>query len=275
MFPAASCARPDRQEQAPDAVSAPSAGVKPRFILEPGREPIWFELGEEGPLWIAGPGEASLAEFRPWPLARYVAGMLVRGNRLSLGVNREGFLILVFPEDAGPDTAPAGDGALSVRLYRAAEPYWDSYTVAALLEYRGDTAALLYRDDFFIDSGAVLPEKRVWRTVAGELRLLPVELPVFAPFPAREGWDLDLLRLGKDGFWYYRGIRKNLNPPEISYFRTKDLDILGEPSTSGVFRNATVPYTIEDAPFPLDRILEKARAQYGGTTVAAASSPDG
>jgi hypothetical protein len=195
--------------------------------------------------------------------------MLVRDGRLILAVNRDGFLGFL----PGQPDAPAG----SLSMYRSAEPLrWEDYTIAAFFEFRGIPAALLYRDDFFVDSGAALPRTRVWGFEAEEA--LPVELsiPAFAPLSAGDGWDIETLRQGRDGLWYYRGVKKDIPQREIRYLRTADLAVAGEFCSTGVFRNAAVPYTKDKAPFVLHLALEEAERRYGGegTRVAAVVSPD-
>jgi hypothetical protein len=156
---------------------------------------------------------------------------------------------------------------------------WNLYTVASLFMYRGTPAALLYRDDFFLPDEAetpVLPPVRVWGLSTDFQKMEETEIPVFAVLPQAEGWDVDTLSLGRDGLWYYRGLRKGDSRPddalsEVRYFRTWDLSVPGEPSSAGVFRSAMSPYTEKDMPPPIRAVLEEAEhAAEGGEILAAA-----
>jgi hypothetical protein len=232
-------------------------------IIRPGAVPLWFELGPEGPRRIAHPAEASPEPFLPWPQARYIAGMSPEEGRLVLAVNREGFLVWV----------PGAEGAALYRVSGGAS--WEPYTVAALFRFEGKATVLLSRNDFFIDSGAELPAPRVWTLEPESLLLAAREPPAFSPVPVGEGWDLETLRQGPDGFWYFRGVQKDAPRPEIRYFRTPDLGRAGEASSAGLFRTASSPYTRESAPQPLRAVLEAAAAWAGKEKdpIAAVVSP--
>jgi hypothetical protein len=236
-------------------------------IVKSGEAPLWFEFTAGGPALIPGPAEASEEPFVPWPQARYAAGFAVDGEgRLVMAVNRDGFLAWEVREDG-------------LGLYRVAKPEaWDPYTAASLFMYRGIPAALLCRDDFFPREEAetpVSPEVRVWGLGADLLAMEETEIPAFAALPPAEGWNLDSLSLGRDGLWYYRGVRRG-DSPEIRYFRTWDLAVPGDFSSAGVFRNAMTPYTESDMPLPIRAALEEAGHLTGDgkTLVAAVVSPD-
>jgi hypothetical protein len=183
-----------------------------------------------------------------------------------MAVNRDGFLAW----------EPREDG---LGLYRiAGGEAWDPYTAASLFMYRDMPAALLYGDDFFPPEGAEppdIPAVRVWGLRADLLAMEETEIPAFAALPPAEGWDLDTLSLGRDGLWYYRGVRGGASP-EIRYFRARDLGVPGESSSVGVFRNAMSSYTERDMPLPIRAALEEAErsAGDGKTPVAAVVSPE-
>jgi hypothetical protein len=269
-----SCVRPAPQDGAvlpavetealPEESSGPLAGIRPWAIIEPGENPLWFELGPEGPRLISSPAEASLAPFSPWPLARNITGLLAWEHGLVMGVNRGGLLLWA----GGPE------GGLS--LYYLADSGWDPYAHASLFLFQGEPAVLLYRDDFFLDSEAALPSPRVWGLSREGGGLLARDVPAFGEFPAEEGWDLDMLRLGRDGLWYYRGVRKAAAEQEIRYLRGADLGFPGEATSPGVFRNATVPYTQREAPPLLESVLHEAfrLGGAGQAQTAAVVSPD-
>jgi hypothetical protein len=232
----------------------------PLALLRAGENPLWFELAEEGPRLIGSPGEAALVPFAPWPLARHVRGVLSGGapegtpgtEGLVMAVNREGFLRFTPAEGAGY-------GGGDIALYRAADaPRWGPYTPAALFSFGGRAAALLYRDDFFAEPAAPLPSPRAFALDPGSPAPLPLEIPAFGAFPAAEGWDLDALRYGPGGDWYYRAVRKAAGPPEIGYYRTRDLGVRGGAVPVSAFQNAALPEPLSAAPAPLRSVLEAA-----------------
>jgi hypothetical protein len=229
----------------------------PLAVLRAGENPLWFELAEDGPRLINSPGEAALVPFVPWPMARHVRGLLSGGvpgethgaEGLVMAVNREGFLHF----------APLGGGQTGgdLALYRAADvPRWGPYTLAALFPFRGQAAALLYRDDFFAESAAPLPSPRVFALDPGSPAPLSLEVPAFAAFSPAEGWDVDALRFSPDGYWYYRVVRKAAGPPEIGYYRTRDLSVKGEAVSVSGFQNAALPEPLAAAPALLRSVLE-------------------
>ncbi|MDR2102776.1 MAG: hypothetical protein LBP42_01595 [Treponema sp.] len=246
---------------APEAAAAktsagePSAyGLNPLAILEPGNAPLWFELGAEGPLLINAPGAASLTPFEPWPLARYAAGFLFRGDDLFLAVNRDGFLI--FTPRRGEGSGAVRDG---LALYRAADPlFWQRYTLGAFFFYRDFPAALLYRNDFFADPAAEAPSPRVWGLVPGTPYPAALELPAFDAFPPGAGWDIDALRQGQDGRWYYRGVQNPAASPAPRYLRTADLSQPGEETSLAAFQESARPESLAEAPPLLRLVLEEA-----------------
>ncbi|MDR0877528.1 MAG: hypothetical protein LBN21_05705 [Treponema sp.] len=255
-----SCAKTPQQDQQPVDENA----LQPLAILKAGANPIWFELGDDGPNLINSPAEAGLVPFTPWPLARHIRAVLAEGDELVFGVNREGFL------RTGPWDS---DG---IALYRIADvPYWAQYSLASLFFIEEKPAALLYRDDFFSDSPAPLPGIRTW-SLANSPAPAALEIPAFDDLPAAEGWDVDALRQGPDGFWYYRGVNKNSGesaPPQIVYFRTADLGQKGEAVSISAFQNSVLPEPVSAAPDPLRSMLKAAfdPAEAGSAQVV---SPD-
>jgi hypothetical protein len=191
-------------------------------------------------------------------------------GRLIMAVNRDGFLVW----------EPGADG---LALYRVAgAEYWEPYTVASLFSFQGTPSALLYREDFFGLDGAealAIPLKRIWGLAENSHAMTVMDIPAFSALPAEEGWGLEALRFGQDGFWYYRGLRKGAAPdtqPEFRYFRTADLAVPGEFVSAGLFRTAMTPYTNYDMPFPIRAVLDGAGrlAGDGMIPVAAVVSPD-
>ncbi|MDR1956665.1 MAG: hypothetical protein LBQ30_07415 [Treponema sp.] len=254
----------------PDAISASTAWMRPLVIIQSGDNPLWFELGAEGASLeglrlIQSPAEASLKPFAPWPLVQSITGMVIQEDRLTLGVNREGFLI------ARPEQEQ------SIGIYRIADPsYWGNYTIGSLLLFEGEPAALLYRDDFFVEPSGVPPNPRVLAAVKGSTQPVSRAIPALEQFPAAEGWDVETLRQGQDGSWYYRGIQRSAVQPERVYMRTADLFLPGEAVPVSEFRNSALPEPLDQAPPVLYRVLDAALGLSGQdqVPVAAIISPE-
>jgi hypothetical protein len=243
----------------PDGISA-SSRLSPQALLRPGENPLWFELRRDGPRLIGSPGEASLAPFAPWPQARLVTGFLPQEDRLIGAVNQSGFLIFI--------PGPPGD----VALYSVTDvPDWEPYTVASLFLYRETPAVLLYRNDFFADPHAPLPDPPVRGLVRDSPRPMALDLPILGNLSRDDGWEVDALRPGRDGYWYYRGRKRGGDKPEIAYFRGQDLSGPGEPASAGAFRAASAPAPLKEAPVLLGRILEEAFGLSGPGTIPVAA----
>jgi hypothetical protein len=184
-------------------------------------------------------------------------------DRLVMAVNRYGFLAWL-PQDG------------AAALYRLPEPEWDDLTVAALFRYRQAgpwDAALLYRDGVF-GAGDEPPGERVRALRAGGFEAEALDIPAFAPLPRQELWDLETLRQGRDGAWYFRGVRGGASPG-IAYYRAEELASPGNSIAVGVFRNAATPYTHNEAPPVLRRVLDEAASFLGGKAlIAAIVSPE-
>jgi hypothetical protein len=255
-------------------------------LLEAGENPLWFELADGGPRQIDFPDEAGLSPFTPWPLARHIRFILPLGDDLVLGVNREGFLRFAPWEDTaavpaggrraeknGAENSGGSARSRGVALYRSADPaYWGRYTVAAVFPFAGKAAALLYRDDFFAESGSPLPAPRFFALDPGSPEPRALEIPAFEDFSAAEDWDLDALRAAPGGYWYYRVVRKNPGRPELVYYRTREFDRKGEAVSMSGFQNAALPEPVTAAPALLRTALEAAFAP-GSGGVATVVSP--
>jgi hypothetical protein len=242
-------------------------GVYPRAIIQAGPNPLWFELTGEGPLLIPSPEEAALNPFSPWPLIRHVQGILAWEERLVLGVNREGFLVL--------EDRPSGEAG--IELYRIdLSPSWGNYSLGAFFFYEQSPAALIYRDDYFIENSFPPPRDRFWTLNSDGAA--PLELGAFSAFPSSAGWDLELLRQGPDGLWYFRGLRKGGSQQEGYYGRTTDLSLGGETSGPGALQNAALPRSAGEAPELLGMALRAAAfaelESRGPVYVAAVTAPE-
>jgi hypothetical protein len=196
-----------------------------------------------------------------------IMGVAVRDDWLMAAVNRDGFL-------AGAPWIDPGDGAPGIALYRAADPGWEAYTAASFVVIGETPAVLLYRDAFFTDPSPEAPDPRVFGFVRGELRPVGMEVPAFAALPPREGWDVDALRLGKDGLWYYRAVRRGDARPERRYFCTSDLALPGAAVSAGEFRSAARPFETAAAPPVLRPVLAEAIRLNGGDAVISVVSPE-
>jgi hypothetical protein len=266
------CSNPRESSPAPaepeTMPSPPSAyGRYPLMLLQSGENPLWFELNAQGPTLIPSPEEASLHPFVPWPLTRRVAGALGREDRVILGINQEGFLAFVPWTEGG-----SGD----IALYRIDnDASWKDYSVEALFVFNSTPTAMLYRDDYFIDSALPPPSPRLWGldTDAGMKELI---IGAFEGLPPEDGWDLEALRQGPDDRWHYRAIRKSGNLRGMGYFSAGDLSLPGEPSTREAMQNASRPRNRDQAPPPLRQVLEAALAPASGSAarIAAVASPE-
>jgi hypothetical protein len=191
--------------------------------------------------------------------------MLGRESRIILGINREGFLAL----------APWAEGENGgIALYRIDNSaYWKDYSVESLFVFDSTPAAMLYRDDYFIDSSLPPPSPRVWGLdAAAGMKALFVE--AFDDLAPEDGWDLEALLQGPDDQWHYRAIRKNGGRRGIGYFSAGNLSLPGEASTQGAMQNASRPRPQDQAPEPLRQVLEAALAVDGAasTGIAAATA---
>jgi hypothetical protein len=261
---------PETNPTPPDAVSASTAGIHPWVLIKSGNNPLWFELESEGsgteePMLIPSPAEASLKPFTPWPLAKFITGMVIQEDRLILAINREGFLIACPGQER------------SIALYRVADvPYWSNYTIGSVFLYDSEPAVLLYRDDFFVDSIVDPPDPRVLALVKGITRPVGIAVPAFEAFLPSDGWDVESLRHGQDGYWYYRGIQRSSSQTESVYFRSADLSLPGEAVSVGAFRNSALPEPLDHAPPVLRLVLERIFGLSGQeqVNIAAIISPE-
>jgi len=248
--------------------SAPVPAVAPSMFLRAGEYPLWFQFAANGPVLIEAIEDACFSSaLVPWPLAPHVRFMLAQGDTLLMAVNRDGFIRLV----------PQKDGYGYIGLYHfSGGEFWRQYTVGALLFFDEKPAALLYRDDRFLDSGAPLPFPRVWTFAPYAAESLPFVLPPLDAFNPQDGWDIDVLRRGGDGLWYFRAVKKNTDQPdfrpEIQMLRS-DLVKGSEQVSLGAFQNAALPEPLSAAPGPLRDMLAAVFAE-SGSGLAAVVSPE-
>ena len=222
--------------------------------LNSGENPLWFELGANGPSLINSPASASLADFSPWPFARYITGMRLWDSFLVMAVNRNGFIILGARADAA-----------SAYLYRSTlgEP-WKNYTAESFFSFNGKPAILLYRNDFFSASNLPLPKPQVFVLDKSNPAPLAVSVPAFENFPS--GWDVEVIHRGSDGLWYFRVKDKNTNEGETAYYKTGNLSSTGEKISMGEWWNSGSPESFEKIPQPLTAIINTALSSKPGET---------
>lgn len=266
-----SCTRPtDRKiEIANEDVNAVEIqpGVAPLAILQAGEYPLWFQFTGSGPVLIESIEDACLsAALIPWPLAPHIRFILAQGDELFMAVNGDGFMRLAPWKQGENNTERTG-------LYRfSGGGFWQQYTVGAFVLFDEKPAALLYRDDRFFDSSAPVPSPRFWT-----FDLFSVgpnaPIPSLETFVSEEGWDIDALRRGSDGYWYFRAVKKISAQPEIRMLRSGDLVEAAEQVSLGVFQNSALPESLSVAPEPLREMLA-AVLSHSGCGTAAVVSPD-
>ena len=223
-------------------------------LLQTGENPLWFELGPQGPILIESPAAASLVPYHPWPHARHITGILPWNGFLVMAVNRDGFFAL------GPASgfSPAGLDShdyTSVILYHAAGSSWDPYTAGSFFIWDNLAAVLLYQNYFF--TGFADPSLRSQFYVLEKSNPDPLRafLPVLENFPPN--WDAEIVHQGPDGYWYFRMKERGEMYGEIAHFRASDLTEEGERIAVGEWRNSLNPENPVNAPAHLAAILER------------------
>jgi len=215
----ASCSRASEKNLSERIIPNTRPVARPMAILQPGEQPLWFQLTEDGPVLIESIEDAiNAAALVPWPFALHVRFFYERGNELVMAVNRDGFIKL----------APDGEDAKRLVMYRFSHDFWRQYTVGGFVFYDDKPAALLYLDDRFLDSSAPPPGMRTWTFNMESNTPFQLEIPALEFFPVEENWSADTLRLGYDDLWYYRVIKRTGSQTEIRMLRTADLTQAGE-----------------------------------------------
>ena len=234
-------------------------------ILQAGEYPLWFQFTDDGPVLLETIDDAIFsAALVPWPLAPHARFTLAWAKDIVMAVNGDGFIRLS-PWEGGP----------GIGLYRAAGgEHWQRYTVGAFVLLEERPVALLYRDDRFFDSDAPLPAPRLWTLDRFLPAPQPFALPVLDGFTPDDGWDIDALRRGKDG-WYFRAVKKGAARSEIRMLRSADLARESEQVSLGAFQNAALPLPLSAAPEPLREMLAALFAAAGcGAVTLVSPEPD-
>jgi hypothetical protein len=241
---------------APDALSAATAVPKPDFRITPADGPRWFELTGDGLAAIAGPADASLAPFEPWPLARRAVGFLGSDGFIAAAVNRDGFLVCLVGADG------------SAGLYRRADPArFDAYSIGGFFLRGGWPTAVLYRDRFFVDPSSAAAAPAALGLAPGGETLQAVEIPALASFPATDGWDIEAVSRAADGSWIIKASTVELG---VSYRRAADLGEAATPIATAAYRAGRTPSPVSAAEAELGRALAAAAAAAGDLVALAA-----
>lgn len=179
------------------------SGAYPQAILLPGEYPLWFQLTESGPALIQSIEDAVYSRgLVPWPYAAHISFTAESDDGIVMAVNTDGFLKLV--RDSSYEAGLA--------LYRfPGGEYFKEFTIGGLIFYKGDPAALVYKDNRFLASGSSYqaPLYSTWSFNMNSNNPFPSDIPFLRQFPADEGWAVDTLRQGGDGFYYIRAEKRS------------------------------------------------------------------
>ena len=240
-------------------------------LLRTGENPLWFELGQDGPALIGSPETASLAPFIPWPYTRFIIGMQAWEGFLVMAVNRDGFLVL---GAADTQDASSGDVSAEAVLYRAADTrLWTSYTAESFFIWDDKPAVLLDRNDFFIESDSAPLRNQVY--VLDKSSPVPegVNIPALESNPP--GWEAEEVHRGSDSFWYFRMKDRSKAQGETVYFRAGDLAGAGDKISMGEWRNSNSPESPKNMPaYLMGALLMASESDLGKVDIAKVISPD-
>jgi hypothetical protein len=262
-----SCNRPAGVEAKDPNIVEIQPGTPPLAILQAGEYPLWFQFTGDGPVLIESIEDACFSTaLIPWPLAPHIRFILARSDELLMAVNRDGFLRLA-PRKQGENNAER------TGLYRfSGGEFWQQYTVGAFILFDTQPAALLYLDDRFLDTEAPVPLPRLWTFDPLLIGPQALSIPSLEAFVQEEGWDVDALRRGSNGRWYFRAVKKT-SQPEIRMLRSDDLTEAGEQVSLGEFQNSALPESLSAAAEPLRELLSTALDR-SGCGIAAVVSPE-
>jgi len=229
VFSTMSCTRVFGEKPVQETVVETSYAAEPAMILQPGRNPLWFKLTDEGPVLIETIEDVvNTVALAPWPLALHVRFSQEKDNEIVSVINRYGFMKLA-----------VSDTFMGIDAYTfSGGEYWRQYTVGGFIFYDDKPAALLYLDDRFLDTDAPVPNPRTWTFSMDYYYPYSIDIPVLDSFPIEEGWGADVLRHGSDGFWYYRVYRRSGSQPGIRLLRTDSLTKPGNDVTAEVFHSS-------------------------------------
>ena len=273
-----SCTRPAEREHAdaglvPDNGTGaielrptPAQAVAPVAVLQAGEFPLWFQFTEEGPTLIETIEAARYsAALIHWPHAPHARFMLAGEGDIVMAVNRDGFIRLS-PWQAPGTNSAADSGTRGIGLYRIAGcELWRQYTVGAFVRPEPDAnpVALLYRNEWFVYQDIPPPSPRLWTLDARSAVPIAGSLPALDAFAPEDGWDLNFLRRGGSGYWYFRASRRAAANQDLLMFRTERLDGEGQRILMGQFQNAVRPEPLSAAPPALMEMLAAVFSQTG------------
>ncbi|MCL2192871.1 MAG: hypothetical protein FWB78_05710 [Treponema sp.] len=240
--------------------------VPPLAVLQAGEFPLWFQFTDEGPSHIERIEDALYsAALIPWPHAAHVRFTLAQDGDLLMAVNRNGFVRL--SPWHGTAAGPGGVGLYHV----SGGELWRLYTVGAFVQPNPNEnpVVLLYRDEWFVTQDIPPPAHPLWSFDKYSTVPLAVSKPSLNAFASEEGWDLDVLRMGGSGYWYFRASRRNVANQEILMLRTDSLEREGQRVSLGDFHNAARPEPLSVAPPALREMLTNvfARGDSGSANV--------
>jgi len=224
------------------------SGAVPAAILKTGEYPLWFQLTQDGPVYIESIEDAvDTIAFTPWPYALHISSITESGSNLVMAINRDGFLLLSpgiinvqniqLPEDQ------------SIVMYRfPGGEIWRLYTVGGFVLYDGNPVAVLYLDNRFMNSNLLQPRPGIWSFNMNSNIIFPLVIPALQLFPEEEDWGIDTLRLGADGFYYYRAVKRDSYSQITRMYRTTNLAQSGNEISAEVFFGSAVRQTVFSHP---------------------------
>jgi len=238
-----------------EAAEAQPRKILPTMVLQAGENPIWFLFSDGRPNHIETIEEArNSAAVVPWPHAPHVRFMLARRDDLLMAVNKGGFIRL--------SNWKSGDAGVSgIGLYHVpGGEFWKPYTVGAFVEAAPgeNPVALLYRDEWFGNETGTVPFQRLWTFDEYSATPVSASIPALDAFDAREGWNLDTLRRGRDGFWYFQATVREESREEIRRLRVGNLALAGNDVSIDDFQNSARPEPVSAAPPLLKEMIEAA-----------------
>jgi hypothetical protein len=203
-------------------------------VLQAGDVPLWFQLTEDEPVLIEAIEDAVFSRaLVPWPLALHVRFLQEKDGEVIMAVNRDGFMNFTYiSEKQAEEGKSAREG---VAMYRFPDKNFKQYSIGGFVFYKQSPVVLLYLDDRFLDPVITPPDSRTWSFDMTSNNPFPVKIPVLEHYPVQEKWEVDTLRQGSDGFFYYRIVKKEGNMAVFHMLRTEDLDHAGKEISIEVF----------------------------------------
>jgi len=224
LFTFFSCSRSnDNSEKTPALISW--SGAAPMMFLQPGENPLWFQLTKDGPVHIDYIEDAEYSSpLVPWVLAPHIRYIEKQSGDLILVVNRIGFLKIC---SNAANVQGADSSGIAVYSFSGGE-YFNKYSAGGFVFFISQPVVILYLDDRFLDTDETPPAPRAWTFNMNSNAVFPIDIPVLNLFPEEERWDIDTLRLADDTFFYYRAVNKKNTNRTVHMYRTGDLGELSK-----------------------------------------------